>query len=263
MRSLPLVSPSANRNLRFRIKRYLPDTVISQVVKWRSYAQIIAAMRGRHPRQCPICGFEGYFRPCGIQPVVMDGGCPKCRSAGRHRQHHLLVERHPEWIDGKHVLHVAPEPCFVQDYTRRTAHYVRGDYDPAPDEVKVDLQEINFPDAWFDLVICHNIIEHVPDDVRALQEIHRVLRSGGVALLSAPMIDAWEHTYENPAITVPKQRDLHFNQDDHYRIYGRDLYDRIRSVGFDLSVDVAREPEVHKHALERGETIFIAVKPLR
>ena len=89
-----------------------------------------------------------------------------------------------------------------------------------------------------------------------------MLRPCGVALLSAPLIDAWDDTYENPSIVTPQERDLHFNQDNHYRIYGRDLYDRIRSVGFGLDVDIAKEPEVHRHALERGETIFIATKPL-
>jgi hypothetical protein len=56
-------------------------------------------------------------------------------------------------------------------------------------------------------------------------------------------------------------RDLQFGQYDHFRIYGRDLYDRIRGAGFDLATDVAREPQVARHALERGETIFIATLP--
>jgi SAM-dependent methyltransferase len=228
---------------------------------WRSYAQIMIALRGRHRRHCPICGFYGYFRPCGTQPVVIDGGCPMCRSAGRHRQHHLLVSKHPDWINGKRVLHVAPEPCFVRDYQRRAGDYVRGDFDPAPDEVKIDLQGIDFDTAAFDLVICHNVIEHVPNDLQALREIFRILRPGGIALLSAPLIDAWEKTYENSVIVTPQERDLHFNQEDHYRIYGRDLSDRIRQAGFDISLDVAQEPDVHRYALERGETIFIARKP--
>jgi SAM-dependent methyltransferase len=171
------------------------------------------------------------------------------------------VTKHRDWIDDKHVLHVAPEPCFVRDYAQRAKRYVPGDYDPAPDEVKVDLQAIDYPPESFDLVIFHNIIEHLPDDMRGLREVFRVLRNGGVAILSAPMIDAWEHTYENPAIISPEQRELHFNQEDHYRIYGSDLYDRLRSVGFQLTTDIAKEPEVHRHALERGETIFIAKKP--
>jgi SAM-dependent methyltransferase len=250
-----------NRKSRYRIKRFLPEWTISQVVKWRSNIYVLRSLGGRYPRKCPICQFYGYFRPCGTQPVVIDGGCPVCRSAGRHRQHHLLVARHPEWIDDKCLLHVSPEPCFVQEYAARAKTYVRGDYDPAHDEVKIDLQTIDYPDALFDLVICHNVIEHIPDDRRALEEIYRVLRPGGVAILSAPMIDAWDHTYENPAVITAMERELHFAQEDHYRIYGRDLYDRIRAAGFDLAVDIAQEPAVHQYALERGETIFIASKP--
>jgi SAM-dependent methyltransferase len=159
-------------------------------------------------------------------------------------------------------LHFAPEPSLVKDYTQRARKYVRADYDPASDELKIDLQAIDFPNDSFDLIICHNVIEHVPDDRKGLTEMFRVLRPGGVALISAPIVDAWKFTYEDPAVVEAWDRDLHFNQDDHYRIYGRDLYDRIRAAGFELSVDVAEEPDVRRYGLDRGETIFIAVKPL-
>lgn len=171
------------------------------------------------------------------------------------------MQRHPEWLDGQCVLHVSPEPCFVDDYARRAGTYVKADFTPAYDEIQIDLQNISFPDEVFDLVICHNVIEHIPDDRLALTEIFRVLRPGGIALLSAPMIDAWETTYENPEITAA-ERDLHFNQCDHYRIYGRDLYARIHTPGFNVTADVAKEPQVHQHGLERGETIFVATKPV-
>jgi hypothetical protein len=250
-----------DRQIRYRIKAFLPAAAISRARALRNLAHIIRVFGGRHKRECPICSYLGHFAYSGVQPVVADSLCMVCRSIGRHRQHKLLMDRHPEWLDGKDLLHISAEPCFVNDYRRRARTYVMGDYLPVEGEAAVDIQAMTFADRSLDLIICHNVIEHVPNDRAALSELFRVLRPGGVAILSAPLVDAWEETYENPAIQSTSERDLHFAQSDHFRIYGRDLYDRIRAAGFHLSVDVAREPEVARYGIERGETIFVATRP--
>ena len=135
-----------------------------------------------HQRQAsprvPDLWVQGYFWPSGTQPVIFDAALPQVSSIGRHRQHYLLVSHHREWIDGRDILHFAPEPSLVKDYTQRARKYVRADYDPASDELKIDLQAIDFPNDSFDLIICHNVIEHVPDDRKGLTEMFRVLRPG-------------------------------------------------------------------------------------
>jgi SAM-dependent methyltransferase len=253
-----MIGTSARR----RLKALLPRKVIDQLVLLELSAQVLRDVRGRHPRECPICGYQGLFWATGRQPMTFDAECPQCRSVGRHRQHHLLMDRHPDWLDGQAVLHFAPEPCFDQRYADRLkstgGNYVRAEFDPQNGETKVDLQAIPFADGSFDTVICHNVLEHVPDDHKALTEIARVLKAGGRALLSVPLLDAWAHTYEDPSIMSEQGRDLHFNQDDHFRLYGRDFHDRIRRAGLDFTADVATEPEVSRYGLERGETIFIA-----
>jgi hypothetical protein len=120
----------SSRSLRQRIKRYLPNNVISRTLRWQNTVIGLRNMSGRFPRECPICAFSGYFASTGTQPIIIDWLRPKCRSVGRHRhrQHHLLMKRHSDWIDGRDVLHVAPEPCLVEAYARRARHYVRGDY---------------------------------------------------------------------------------------------------------------------------------------
>jgi SAM-dependent methyltransferase len=250
------------RTVRRQLKALLPRKVIDQLQLAEIGVQAFRGVRGRHPRECPICGFQGLFWAKGRQPLIFDGLCPKCRSVGRHRQHHLLMERHPDWLDGRDVLHFAPEHCLDQRYRARLAasggNYVRADFAPRKGETQVDLQAIRFPDHSFDTVICHNVLEHVADDHKAMTEIARVLRPDGRALISVPMFDAWEATYEDPSITTKKGRDLHFNKDDHLRLYGRDFYARLARAGFDFEADVATEPQVSRYGLERGETIFIA-----
>jgi SAM-dependent methyltransferase len=246
-----------DRSLRYKVKRFLPDALIAQAVRWRTTYHVVRELGGRFPRECPICGYKGLFFANG-QPLVRDSVCPRCRSIGRHRQHHLLVLRHPDWIDGRDVLHFSAEPCFVKDYGRRAGRYVMADYFPGPEEVQADLQALPFEDASFDTVIIHNVLEHIPDDRKALSEIARVLREGGVALMSVPLVEAWDETYEDPTQADAELRDLYFNQHDHFRLYGRDFVDRVRAAGFQIETDIAHEPAVHRYSLERGETIYIA-----
>lgn len=247
---------------RRRLKAFLPRKFIDQLVLAELGVQVFRDLRGRHPRDCPICGFHGRFWAKGRQPMVFDGECPRCRSIGRHRQQQLLMDQHPEWLDGKVVLHFAPEPCFEHRYGERLAatggKYVRADYNPTKGETKVDLQAIPFADDTFDTVICHNVLEHVPDDHKALTELARVLKPGGRALLTVPIITAWESTYEDTSVTSDEGRDLLFNQFDHLRLYGLDFLDRMRKAGLDFWANVACEPQVSRYGLERGETIFIA-----
>jgi SAM-dependent methyltransferase len=51
-----------------------------------------------------------------------------------------------------------------------------------------DAQELPFADATFDRVLMSEVLEHLPDDARALREVHRVLRPGGILALSVPHV---------------------------------------------------------------------------
>lgn len=56
---------------------------------------------------------------------------------------------------------------------------------PSADIVS-DITSISEPDNAFDAVLCTEVLEHVPDPVAALRELARLLRSGGVLILTAP-----------------------------------------------------------------------------
>jgi ubiquinone/menaquinone biosynthesis C-methylase UbiE len=49
-----------------------------------------------------------------------------------------------------------------------------------------DVERLEFADGTFDAVACMGVLEYVPDYTRALREIHRVLREGGLAVISVP-----------------------------------------------------------------------------
>jgi len=104
------------------------------------------------------------------------------------------------------------------------------------------------------------VLEHV-DDAKALSEIYRVLKPGGVALIMLPVIEGWSTTYENPRVTTPEERKRHYGQSDHVRYYGADIRERIKRAGFALDEFTAEGEDVLTYALQRGEKVFIATKP--
>ena len=55
-------------------------------------------------------------------------------------------------------------------------------------DVVADLRDLPLDDASFDFVLCTEVLEHVSDPLRALQEIRRVLRPGGSVLITVPFV---------------------------------------------------------------------------
>jgi SAM-dependent methyltransferase len=92
---------------------------------------------------------------------------------------------------------------------------------------------MDLADGSFDLILCSHVLEHVPDDGAAMAELRRVLAPGGLCLVLTPYRPEVT-TYEDPGITSPLDRMVAFGQQDHVRIYGNDLTDRLRGAGFEV-----------------------------
>ena len=214
---------------------------------------------GRYPRVCNVCGYEGPFGPGG-KGTRNDAKCPRCKSAERYRLFKLWLDRRPEAFQGKDILHFAPEKSIAALVRPLAGSYRTADITPGRADLVLNIEAIELPDASLDAVLCFHVLEHV-DDALALSEIFRILRRGGTAAIMVPMVEGWARSYENPAITAPDQRTLHFGQFDHVRYYGADLRERIRAAGFDLEEFTAEEPDVLRHGLIRGEKVFVAKKP--
>lgn len=213
----------------------------------------------RYPRTCNICSYEGPFGPAG-KGTRNDAKCPRCKSAERYRLFKLWLDRAPQSIAGKDVLHFAPEQSLGALIKPLARTYRTADIAPGRADMVLNIEAIELPDASFDAVVCSHVLEHV-NDAKALSEIFRLLRPGGVAAIMVPIVEGWTHSYENPAVTLPEKRTLHFGQFDHVRYYGADLRDRIRAAGFSLTEFTAEMPDVLRHGLIRGEKVFVATRP--
>ena len=215
---------------------------------------------GIAPRLCPLCDYYGNFAPFGAPPRF-DARCPSCGSLERHRLIWLTILRRDVIGPDHSLLHFAAEPLMRRKLQPMVASYASAELrEDARADLLLNIEAIDLPDCSYDRIMCNHVLEHV-DDTRALAELYRVLRPGGVALLTTPIVEGWAQSYEDPDITDGTARLLHFGQRDHIRIFGRDLRDRIRTAGFMLDDVTATEPDVHRYGLMRGECVFIATKP--
>lgn len=127
------------------------------------------------------------------------------------------------------MLHFAPEPLMIPWLVSLSADYLNVDLHH-PAMRRMDITAIDLPDRSRTLVWCSHVLEHVPDDRRALSEVFRVLEPGGTLVIQVPIRD--EKTYEDPSVTDDAGRLEKFLQEDHVRLYGRDLVRRIEDAGF-------------------------------
>jgi SAM-dependent methyltransferase len=211
------------------------------------------------PRTCPICGYHGIFISVG-RPSRWDVRCLQCGSRERHRLTHLWVtEGGGDKLAGKRILHFAPEKTVVRQM-RGNQLYETADLHARATH-KVDISKAALPDAGYDVVMAHHVLEHVDADRAAMRELHRLLKPGGVALLSTPINPSRRETYENPAITAPELRSVHFGNEDHKRYYGLDFADRLAQAGFKVEIFRMKPEDEARYGLLRDEWIYIAHKP--
>lgn len=217
--------------------------------------------------ECPVCRHTyRKFLPYGRINPRPNALCPSCLSLERHRLIWLyLRERTPFFERRLDVLHVAPEQCFMKAFEKQHGdRYITADLESPLAKVKMDIHHMPFADRSFDVVLCNHVLEHVDNDIHAMTEIHRVLRPGGFAILQVPFFaPVPEVTVEDPSITNPRDREIHFGQDDHVRKFGKDYADRINRSGLVAQPDTfARElPEAARYGISKGEVIYKAVRP--
>jgi SAM-dependent methyltransferase len=141
----------------------------------------------------------------------------------------------------RRFLHIASEACLSTVFRKiPNVTYQTGDlFDPAAD-IKVDICNMQFPDNTFDIILCSHVLEHVPDDQKAMREFSRTLKRDGWAMLLVPVTLTADKTFEDPTITDPDERNRIFGP-DHVRLYGLDYVDRLKQNNFEVSCTYAKD----------------------
>ena len=236
-------------------------------------------------RKCTMCGRKVWrympYRtgsrgvPALMRALVVVGSdpdrfeCPRCGAHDRER-HLLLYMRAAGLFDrlhGMRVLHFAPERrLWPMIAAARPVEYVRCDLFPgAPDVMKVDIEAMPFDEASFDLVIANHVLEHVGDDGKAMREVARVLAPGGFAILQTPYSSRLHRTWQDPGIDDADARMQAHGQEDHVRLFGRDIFQRILAAGLESNVghhgELLGDVDPDVAGVNAAEPFFLFRKP--
>ena len=193
---------------------------------------------------------------------------PSSLSLERHRLLWLYLINETDFFTSivkKKVLHFAPEQAFYKLFRKqKNIDYTTTDLFSPLADVKADICNLPFEDNSYDIIFCNHVLEHIPDDTKAMQELYRVLKPGGMGIFQIPQDLSRDVTFFDDSITNQKERAAIFGQYDHVRIYGRDYFDKLRSIGFNVvEEDYTNKikPElVKRYCLAKGEIIPICYK---
>jgi SAM-dependent methyltransferase len=206
------------------------------------------------------------FLPYGYGKQRENALSPSTLSLERHRLLWMYLKEKTDFFTAqKTMLHMAPEQCFLPLFRKqKNLDYTTADlYSPIAD-VKADICNLPFEESSFDVVFCNHVLEHITDDTKAMQELYRVLKPGGMGIFQIPQDLSRATTFEDDTITDQKERAQIFGQYDHVRVYGRDYFDKLRSIGFKVDeVDYTKKtaPEmVERFCLSKGEILPVCFK---
>lgn len=212
---------------------------------------------------CPVC--ETRLRKWVINANGYDLICPKCASIQRKR---LL------WLYLIREFNITEKPLRMLDFSpskgvrnklENTLHdnYFPSCFGKKHEKYQFDITAIPQPDAFFDLIVCYHVLEHIKDDRKAIKELFRTIKPGGWLLAQIPFRPG--STLEEEWINTEELRKQHYGQADHVRFYGKeDFMHRLQSAGFKVeAVEYARkfqEDEIRALGLNVKEVIFVCRK---
>jgi len=206
------------------------------------------------------------FLPYGYEKQRPNVLSPSTLSLERHRLLWLYLKHETDCFTAPHkILHFAPEQAFYKRFRKMSnLDYTTTDLNSPLADIKADICDLPFDDNAFDIILCNHVLEHIPDDTKAMQELYRILKPGGFGVFQIPQDLSREITFEDNTITNRKERAKIFGQYDHVRIYGRDYFNKLRSVGFQVEeinyTATLSEEDIDRYRLAKGEIIPVVRK---
>ena len=116
----------------------------------------------------------------------------------RMRRDRWLTKQANKIPKGSKVLDIGAGGCphrekfnhckyFTQDFTQLSDLQIQNQEGYGRIDFVSDILEIPVPDKSYDAILCTEVIEHIPDPISAIQEMSRILKPGGVLLITAPL----------------------------------------------------------------------------
>ncbi len=233
---------------------YLARPVLSYILKGDTFTDPIDGKKFK------------TFLPYGYEKQRNNVLSPSTLSLERHRLLWLYLKAETDFFSAKYkVLHFAPEQAFYKRFRNmKNLDYVTTDLNSPLADIKADICNLPFKDNEFDVIFCNHVLEHIPDDTKAMQELFRILKPGGFGVFQIPQDLNREKTFEDNSIIDKKERAKIFGQYDHVRVYGFDYFDKLSQIGFKVEkVDYTAtlsDEDITKFCLAKGEIIPVVFK---
>lgn len=207
------------------------------------------------------------FLPYGYNKIRENVLSPSTLSLERHRLLWLYLKNETDLLTKtQSLLHFAPEQAFYKLFRKaKNINYTTTDLESPLADVKADICQLPFEDNKFDFILCNHVLEHIPDDTKAMKELLRVLKPKGTAILQIPIEESRTKTFSDDSIIDKEERNRIFGQYDHVRVYGKDYYEKLRQIGFEVdAVQYAQKLSdelVERYRINKTERIPVCRKP--
>jgi SAM-dependent methyltransferase len=239
------------------IKSIIPQKFLIANEGWIRYINYKLLYQG-HQFKCPVCnsGLKNF--------ILLTNGetlCPKCGSLARNRRLWSILEQ-AFLKGGNKILDFSPSRSLYRKLKSISSiNYTSTDFaGEFIADLRFDITQIDSPDNSFDVIICYHILEHIPNDKKAMKELWRVLKKGGTCLIQTPLKEG--KIYEDWSITSEKERKIHFGQEDHVRVYSiNGLMERLSDAGFQVDLKKFVEASDNYFGFKEEEYVYFATKP--
>lgn len=232
-------------------------------------------------KKCLLCGNSlDQFLPGGepndifTKKNIIGGGyrknaiCPVCGGLDRTRWVYWVLKKFTDiFVAENCVIHFAPEHYLRKHLEEnKNCDYYPVDLKNMVDGLKVhkaDITKMPFPDVFADYIIVNHVLEHIPDEKKAVSEMKRILKENGKIIMSFP-ISMDENTLEDSWIMTDEQREIYYGQKDHVRLYGKDFKKRFESYGLQINIyspkDYMELSDIKKYGLIENDIVLICSK---
>ena len=242
------------------------------------------------PYYCPVCNrrllrfsvlpvwyFEkwqehGYIHSIFAMETlnIVAYGCPSCGAADRNRLYALyLKQRLGRMDDTKRYSFIefgpaGPLSAWLKKHP--SLNYRSSDLYLNNVDDRVDITDMPlYKNDSIDIFLCSHILEHVEDDRKAMEELHRILKPGGWGIVMAPILLTLTDVYEDTSIKTEADRWKHFQQGDHVRLYSKQGFiRRLEAVGFKVNqfgIDRFGADVFKKHGIDPRSVLYVVEKP--